>query len=181
MPIIRMVDQPTTPPGLAGRFQELSFQPLRAYREILGLDYVAPSGDHVAIPYEVTVPAAQIITYAVPHGLNRNSNGAEFDTHQRTPDIVIPMRVRYIGGAGDDTLVAGIGIMPAMTNNPAVWPSGMYADNDYVYISVINRSQSSALVRFFVYIEFTHSVITDEFYTGTQGSATVYFEDLAPA
>ena len=183
MTIIRIIDQPVLPaPPFVNYVQELHRQPMRTYREILGADY-QPWGvgtPHVAIPYRFAVASAHAVTVAIPHGLNKDAAGNPVDTHKCIPDVVMPVRVHNLSGAGD--IAAGTFI--ALAYNTMVvgapWVNGFYADEDNVYLTLVNESQNLAEIQFFVYVEYTHSIIGDEFYTATQGTATVYAEDLVP-
>ena len=186
MAIIRIIDQPVLP-GAPNYVQELQRQPVRTYREILGADY-QPLGPgtlpHVAIPYVFNVDAGFAVTVAIPHGLNKVPGvpvDTDVDTHKRIPDVVIPMRVHHINGPVYD-LTSGLAITLAYNDviDPLLWTNGFYADEDNVYLTLINRTQAQARILFLVYIEFTHSVIGDEFYTTAQDTATIYTEDLTP-
>jgi len=133
---------------------------------------------HRAAPYDFAVPATQAVTVAIPHGLNGDAAGTDFDTHTRIPDVVLPMRVHLINDATPD-LGAGMDILLASNGDGAQWASGFYADKDYVYLTLLNWDTSERHIRFYVVIEYTHSVVREEFYTAGQGPASVYTEELA--
>jgi hypothetical protein len=69
-------------------------------------------------------------------------------------------------------------ILGAVNGDGLVWASGWCADAGFVYLTLVNWDlNNSATVRFYVYAEFTHSVIGDEAYT-VPTTSTVYLEDL---
>jgi hypothetical protein len=178
MPIIKMVDFPITPPLYLGRLQSLGIQPGRTYREILARDVVV-NGVHVAEPYVFDVAGVTAITVAIPHGLSRDANGTVLTGTGRIPDVVTPFRVHYINPADGVSDLSDIEVLGAVSGAAiGLWTSGWCADAKNVYITLVIWGAQSARVRFFVYTEFTHSVIGDEAYTVGTFSDTVYCEAL---
>jgi hypothetical protein len=81
--------------------------------------------------------------------------------------VVIPIPVVLV----DDTTAPGATIVPAW-NTDAVHltpgsTTGMFADEDYVYLCVIGAAGGVAHIYFVVYVEYTNSVITNEIVTTT--------------
>lgn len=155
MAIIKQTDLVLTD---GSQLQNVGENPTRTYRELLmaipeqgsGLDPATQ-----AVPYFARLPGNTLRIYRIPHGLSDSA------ATPRVPDVVIPVRYHVVG---DNRFEADV--MPIIDGTMAISASGWTADGTYVYLAVANHNQAQQDVRFVVYIEYTHSITTNEFYSG---------------
>lgn len=141
-----------------GTIQDLGENPHRAYREIL----MAADDDGNPVPYQAT-PGLLI---RIPHGLSLDTSTAQ----ARIPDVVIPVPVAnlsdlaaYMPHGPIAPIWAPTSVVP-LTNGPS---TGMWMDESYVYLFVGGTvDEGNEETAFVVYVEYTHSVITNEIVTG---------------
>jgi hypothetical protein len=158
---------------LGNSVQDLRENPLQSYRELLSAP--PPPGhdaDHLYAPYSVTVPAGTRVVVRIPHAMSIGSLGvagqAAAAANARVPDVVIPVQTANL-----NTPVASVEVRALIDGSGAVSPTGGSADKDYVYLVLFNHdTQSAHDVQFLVYIEYTHSIITNEAVTGVAADVT---------
>ena len=139
--------------------QDLGENPTRTYRELLMEIPSAQSGldpTTYGVNYQVAVAANTLNIVRIPHGLT------SLAANPIVPDVVIPVRCHVVGAAR-----ARLDVMTIIDPTLAISASGWTADGTYVYLALANHELQSHGVTFVVYIEYTHSIITSEFYTGT--------------
>jgi hypothetical protein len=107
-------------------------------------------------PYTVVFSGKGVMIVAVPHGLTTDPE------NPIVPDVVIPVPVYVLGEEPDTSLVGDVRVIA--DGSGLTTSSGWTADGDNVYLAV--EGGVDAEVRFFVYIEWTHSIIKNEVVTG---------------
>jgi hypothetical protein len=132
--------------------------PRPSYRELLAAE---PTPEQAAFglnffPYEVEAGGKGVLIISIPHGLTTDPN------NPIVPDVVIPVPV-YVYNENPDAFLAG-DVRPLIDGTATLSSSGWSADGDNVYLAVAFTTDQS--VYFFVYIEWTHSVIKNEVVTG---------------
>ena len=132
--------------------------PVPSYRELLAAE---PTPEQAAagvdfFPYTVPFLGKGVMIVSIPHGLTTDPNNPII------PDVVIPLPVYVIGEEPDPGFVGDVRILVDGTGLTTT--SGWTADADNVYLAVQGGLDQEVL--FFVYIEWTHSVIRNEIVTG---------------
>ena len=132
--------------------------PVPSYREILAAE---PSEEQKEAglnyaPYQIEFAGKGVVILAIPHGLTTDPNNPII------PDVVIPVPLYNVTSnlATFDSRMRLV-IDPSGAIGPA---SGFYADEEYVYLAAEGEGPVELL--FFVYVEWTHSVIRNEIVTG---------------
>jgi hypothetical protein len=149
--------------------QDYRENPDGPYRELL----MAADVNGIPVPFlfDVVLPAGGRTYIRIPHALSIGSTGAAGQAasavNGRIPDVVIPIPIVPV----DDTIAPAAVVIPAWNTDAAhLTPgstTGMFADEDYIYLCVIGAGRAAAHVYFVVYVEYTHSVITNEIVTTT--------------
>lgn len=134
--------------------------PEPSYRELLAQEPTAAEkamDGYLFKPYSVEFSAKGVSVVGIPHGLTTVSG------NPITPDVVIPMLVFSMSGPPIASVIPG---KLALVNDGSglATSSGWGADENYVYIAVQGSADDTVL--FYVYIEWTHSVIKNEVVTG---------------
>jgi hypothetical protein len=172
MSIIRQTDwQPpvtTTFPTV----QDLRENPDGPYRELL----MAEDENGEAVPYQyIGIVGGTVVYVRIPHALSIGALGTQVDAasvaHSRIPDVVIPLVVENVDpdlglshGAVDVRLVwDATQALTALDGRQS--STGIWADENFVYLALRNVSAATADVSFVVYVEYTHSVIRNEIVT----------------
>jgi len=122
--------------------------------------------DQHASFYNIAVPALTAVTVRVPHGLSRDANDAAMPGMVILPDVIIPVRGCNIS-SHDEYDLGNVDVLTTIDGDGIVISTGMGADGNYVYVTLINREAVSRIGKFIVYIEYTHSAIGAEVYTGS--------------
>ena len=134
--------------------------PQPSYRELLAAE-PTPEQAEVGInffPYMVEISGGKgVLIVAIPHGLTTDPD------NPIVPDVVIPVPVYVYSPVEPDPFFAG-DVRPVVDGTGIVTSSGWTADGDNVYVAV--AVAAGLPVYFFVYIEWTHSVIKNEVVTG---------------
>lgn len=141
--------------------QKLKQNPDGPYRELL----MADDGNGNPVPYK----SVSGIVVRVPHALYIEPGTATDEA--RIPDVVIPILVADMtaeDGADHPTTIQGVNLVWAPTSTiglSATPTTGMWIDENYVYLYIAGSGGEN--VAFVVYVEYTHSIITNEIVTGT--------------
>jgi hypothetical protein len=181
---VKQADLEVLDPAAVGSFLPMQPQgenPRTAYRELLCQQFVDPETlepDDSGVPvwYRIELAAGAAVTIRIPHGLS------EFDdlgnlVYGRVPDVIIPVRARNLL---DDLTQFNFQMFLATNYNPAGgpavpgigWDTGWVADAEYVYLTLFNpNTKAEAEAKFFVYVEYTHSIVGNEMITGDYGVA----------
>lgn len=171
MSIIRTTDwiPPVTTPY--PRVQDFKENPEVAYRELLMSSFVDPdTNEETPIPYvfEGTIPTEGFVIVRIPHALSLNSQGLPGQLaagrDARIPDVVIPIPVFDLAAPA---IPPGAAIVAAWNTMLLTQPSstGMWADENYVYLAIIGIPDAPFHINAAIYVEYTHSVITNEIVT----------------
>lgn len=151
----------------SGKFREAHDRnPQPAYRELLATE---PSAEQAATgvdfaPYALEFAEEGVRIVAVPHGLTTVA------ANPITPDVVIPIPLYLIDG-GEAATFAG-DVRTVADSAGLTTTSGWTADETYVYLAVYGGVGD--VVRFYVYIEWTHSIIKNEVVTADYNALAFY-------
>ena len=183
MAIIKQTDW--TPPVVAthGTVQQIGENPTRTYRELLMAEDV--NGDPVPYRYDNGIAAGAIAYLRIPHAMSVGAGvgnvtppvvvtpvATGVNDPSRIPDVVIPMLVTDMADVATNRPGVSVELVwdAAQALGLPVIDTGMWADENYIYIAIYNDNTAgtaTTVVSFVVYVEYTHSVITNEIVTGT--------------
>lgn len=176
MPIIKQTDWVPPVTTTHTTMQQLNERPYRTYRELL----MADDGQGNPIPYSYAVVSGHTVTLRIPHALSDPAlapgAGGPFvagAAANRIPDVVVPVTV----APSTETPTVHMALLwepgLAVANRPS---TGMWADENYVYIVLYNDAQATRTHRFVIYVEYTHSAITNEIVPETLGLVRDYVQ-----
>lgn len=176
MSIIKMTDWQPPNTGTFDDMQEFKQNPDGPYRELL-MDSVMVEGEEVPVPYQFqgTIGAEPgFAVIRIPHALSIGSAplATGWQTtpatvpHSRIPDVVIPIPVFDL----EHRVAPNAAIALAWNTDTAVVPgssTGGFADENYIYLAILTAALGGADVdiKFVVYVEYTHSMISNEIVT----------------
>lgn len=181
MSIIKMTDWQPPNTGTFGDMQEFKQNPNGPYREILMDSTTTEAGEEVPIPYafEALVTGYQFIR--IPHALSIAALGADGQTatpaQARIPDVAIPVMV--FDADNVDYQPPACLVMLAWNTDLLGLPAsstGAWADENYIYLAIVPVASAEATqvyAKFVVYVEYTHSIISNEIVTGEYYALTL--------
>ena len=167
----------TVPAGSHDTVQQIGENPTRTYRELLMAEDAA--GEPIPYRYDSAINAGAVAYLRIPHAMSVGAGvgnvtppavvtpvATGVNDPSRIPDVVIPMLVTDLADIG--TNLAGVSLELIWDAAQALGlpniNTGMWADENYIYIG---NAAPTTVVSFVVYVEYTHSVITNEIVTGT--------------
>jgi len=178
MAIIKVTDW--TPPDVTphATVQQLGQTPERTYRQLL----MAEDANGSPIPYSFggAINAGDQAFVRIPHAFSVGAAVGDLtppatvtpvatgvNDPSRIPDVVIPVLIEDVAHAAGAAVIALV--WDAAAGLGADAPStGMWADENYIYLSIRNPTAAQInRVDFVVYVEYTQSVISNEVVTGT--------------
>lgn len=181
MAIIKQTDWPPIVVTTHATVQQVGDVPKRAYRELL----MAENANGIPIPYDYddNINAGNVHFIRIQHGMSVGAGvgalgvgGGAVQTvtpvatgvqdPSRIPDVVIPVLVEDQSAPSGGATIA---LMwdPNQQQGLPVSSTGMWADENYIFLAIRNPTAAAInRVKFVVYVEYTHSIITNEIVTG---------------